>query len=71
MPAQQQILVSIPDAAKALAVGRTTVYGLINDGELKTVKIGDRHLVVAASIGRLVERRQKEGAIADSGAEAA
>ena len=49
-------LVSIKEGAAELGVGRTKTYELIDDGELETVKIGRRHLIVYASIGRLVAR---------------
>ena len=43
------------DAARALGIGRTKLYELINDGKLKTVKIGRRTLVKADSIRMLVD----------------
>ncbi len=49
-------LVSIPNGGKQLAVGRSTTYQLINDGELETVKIGKRRLIVRASIDAYIER---------------
>ena len=49
-------LVSIKEGAAELGLGRTKFYELIGDGELETVKIGRRHLVAHASIGRLVDR---------------
>lgn len=33
-------LLSVPEAARLLGIGRTTVYELISNGELETVKIG-------------------------------
>ena len=44
------ILTSIPDAQRALGIGRTTAYRLIDEGKLETVKIGRRTLVRIASI---------------------
>ena len=44
------ILKSIPDAQRALGIGRTTAYRLIDEGKLETVKIGRRTLVRIASI---------------------
>ncbi len=55
-------LISIKEAAVKLGVGRTKTYELIGNGELETVKIDKRHLVVDASIGRLIERRAKRAA---------
>jgi len=51
----QTVLCSIPDAARALSLGRSKTYELIEEGRLQTVRIGRRRLVVASSIHRLVE----------------
>jgi len=46
---------SINEAAKALSLGRTSIYALINEGRLETVKIGRRRLIKVDSIKRLLE----------------
>ena len=46
---------SIKDAAQTIGVGRTTVYSLINQRRLETIKIGRRTLVKTDSIRALVE----------------
>lgn len=51
------LLVSILDAAKALSVGRTSVYKLIDAGELDTRKMGRRRLITAESLRRLVDKQ--------------
>ena len=51
------LLVSIPDAAKALSVGRTTVYELMRSGQLDTCKMGRRRLITAESLRRLVDKQ--------------
>lgn len=43
-------LVSINDACRILAIGKTKIYELINDGTLLSVKIGRRRLIVVDSI---------------------
>ena len=55
-------LASIKETGVELRVGRTKVYELINDGDLETVKIGRRHLIVHASIGRLIVRLAQQKA---------
>lgn len=49
--------ISIVDAGKALGVGRSTIYELINSGDLKTIKIGRRNLVTIESIRALVDQK--------------
>ena len=51
----QPITVSISDTAKALGLGRTSIYALIREGRLATVKLGRRNLVKVESIRRLLE----------------
>lgn len=50
----EPIVASINDTAKALSLGRTSVYQLIRDGRLETVKMGRRTLVRIESIRRLI-----------------
>lgn len=51
----QPFTISINEAAKALGLGRTTVYALIREGRLEIVKLGRRTLVKTESIHRLIE----------------
>lgn len=54
----EPIAVSINDTAKALSLGRTSIYALIREGRLETIKLGRRTLIKAESIRRLVEARE-------------
>lgn len=47
------MLLSIPDAAKALSLGRSKIYDLIGEGRLETVTIGRRRLVRVDSVKAL------------------
>jgi len=49
------ITASINDTARALGLGRTSIYALIREGRLETVKLGRRTLVRIASIRRLLD----------------
>jgi len=50
----EPIALSINDTAKALSVGRTSIYAMIADGRLEAFKLGRRTLIKAESIRRLV-----------------
>ena len=60
--ADDTLLDPIPEAGRRLGVGRTTIYALIKDGDLKSVKIRNRHLVIRASINQLIERLSEAAA---------
>lgn len=51
----ETLTVTIESARNALGIGNTTIYRLINEGKLSTVKIGRRTLVKTDSIRALVE----------------
>ena len=53
----EKLLVSIPDAAKALSIGRTSIYELMRSGQLETRKMGRRRLITADSLRRLVHKQ--------------
>ncbi len=55
------IATSVNGAAKALSLGRTSIYSLINEGKLETVKLGRRTLVKTASIRALIEGPPRAG----------
>lgn len=52
------LTISVADAALALSLGRTSIYKLMNEGRLETIKIGRRRLIKTASIQRLLEDAQ-------------
>ena len=49
-PGASDRLLSIAQAADACGIGRTALYGEIQAGRLRTVKIGRRRLVPASAI---------------------
>ena len=57
--AVQPSLLTIPEAAAVLSIGRTTVYGLIGSGAISVVRIGRSTRIPVASIHDFVERRQE------------
>ena len=54
-PGQTKLAYSIPEAAAAVSIGRSKVYGLIAEGRLETRKIGKRTVILAASLSKLLE----------------
>ena len=52
--AVDRLLVTVVEAARVLAVGRTTVYALINAGELRVVHIGRAVRVPVEELRRYV-----------------
>ena len=52
------LLLTIPEAARALAVGRSTLYELIGSGQLATVHIGRSVRIAVGELEAFVSRRQ-------------
>jgi excisionase family DNA binding protein len=52
--AMQPITATINDTAKALGLGRTSIYSLIREGRLEAIKLGRRTLIKVESIHRLI-----------------
>jgi excisionase family DNA binding protein len=50
----ETLAISINDAARALSLGRTSIYAMIGDGRLEAFKLGRRTLIKAESVRRLV-----------------
>ena len=46
----EPILLTIPEAQRVAAIGRTTLYDLMGQGAIRSVKVGTRRLVVFASL---------------------
>lgn len=54
----EPLAISINAAAKALSIGRSSLYGLIKGRQLDVIKIGTRTLVTTASLTRLAQSRK-------------
>ncbi len=54
----EPLAISINAAAKALSIGRSSIYALIKSHRLEAIKIGTRTLVTTASLARLAESRE-------------
>jgi excisionase family DNA binding protein len=53
------IVTSVNGAAEALNLGRTSIYALIKEGRLRTVKLGRRTLIKVDSIHALLSQGDK------------
>lgn len=48
---------SISEAANYSGIGRTVLYGLIRDGQIRVVKVGRRSIVPRSEIDAFLARR--------------
>jgi excisionase family DNA binding protein len=55
-PAPDRLL-SVDEAAAALALGRSLTYGEITAGRLRSVKVGRRRLIPARAIAEYISER--------------
>jgi excisionase family DNA binding protein len=58
----RRLLLRVDDAAQLLAIGRTTMYGLIAAGEIELVHIGRCARVPFSELERYVARRRVDRA---------
>ena len=54
-PSGGPLAYSINEASRATSLGRTRLYQLIASGELKAIKIGNRTLIPAHALHKLLE----------------
>ena len=52
---QQPIAVHIDEAVRLSGIGRTSLYTLITDGRIRTVRLGRRRLVLVESLREFLE----------------
>jgi excisionase family DNA binding protein len=56
----QRLLLRIPEAAKALGLGRTKLYELITTGELPVIRVGRAVRVSVTALQKWVEEQGKQ-----------
>lgn len=59
---QNQLLCSIAEAGATLGLGRTKIYEMLESGEIRSVRIGGRRLVIIESLNAFVEKAKGEQA---------
>lgn len=52
----------IPDACNRIGVGKSTLYELIQAGEIKPLKIGSRTLIPESELQKLLAKRMEAAA---------
>lgn len=52
----EQLLFNVAEASKVLGIARSKLYMLIKDGEIETVKLGDRRLVPEEALRNFVRK---------------
>ena len=48
-------LLTVEDVCQELGIGKNTAYGLIKDKQIKSAKVGKRHLVHRSELQRYIE----------------
>ncbi|WP_278262733.1 helix-turn-helix domain-containing protein [Nocardia sp. AG03] len=62
MSTQQKRMYAVPVAAELLGISRATLYVLIRDGAVRSVKVGGRRLISSDAIAEFVERADQGAA---------
>ena len=60
-PTSQKLLLSVPEAAKALGISERTLFTLTASRELRCIRIGRRVLYSVEELQRFIQQREKEG----------
>ena len=58
--ATPRLLLRIPEAAKALGLGRTKIYELITAGELPVIRVGRAVRVSVSALQKWVEKQDHQ-----------
>jgi excisionase family DNA binding protein len=66
-PSEVTLLLTIPQAAQALNVGRSVLYELLLAGDIASIKIGRSRRIVLASLQDFVARRASIGTLQGGG----
>ena len=61
MESTEPLAMDISAGAKAIGLGRTKFYELVNSGQVQTFKIGSRRLVTMRSLRSYLERLEQDG----------
>ena len=62
---QDKILLSVPEAARHLGIGRSFLYEMLMHGRIASVRVGRRRLVPVRALETFVAQRLKEEGYVD------
>jgi excisionase family DNA binding protein len=54
----QRLAVGVEHAADMLGIGRSSVFALLKEGTLKSVKVGKRRLILVSEVQAFLDRLQ-------------
>lgn len=57
----QRITISVDEAMSATGIGKTMLYELLNDGSLRSIKLGKRRLIIVESLHELIANMEFYG----------
>ena len=57
----QRITISVADAMSATGLGKTSMYELLNDGSIRSFKVGKKRLVILESIHEWIANMESYG----------
>jgi excisionase family DNA binding protein len=63
VPAPKPLTVSVKNAEKLTDLGHTKIYELLGDGTIESVKVGNKRLIVFASLERLTTPSKQNEAL--------
>ena len=55
----EPLTVTVQEGERIIGIGHTKMYELINSGKIKTIKIGQRRLIVYSSLKALVSIKEE------------
>jgi excisionase family DNA binding protein len=56
---EQKLLLSIPQTAEALALSRSTIYRLINDGAIESIMVRGIQRIRPSALQRYLDNQQR------------
>lgn len=62
IPFRERVSAPVDETCRAVGLGRTTIYRLMDEGKITSTTIGRRRLIFVASVLALLEGPQRERA---------